>query len=72
MAALNPAALIAELLGTFVLSAVFIQLINNTSYGLIGILLVIVALVVAFIGVSGAHFTQQLLLPNGSIAESMA
>ena len=60
LAALNPAALIAELLGTFVLSAVFIQLINNTSYGLIGILLVIVALVVAFIGVSGAHFNPAI------------
>lgn len=45
LAALNPARLAAELVGTFILTAVFIRLINNTNYGLIVIALTISALV---------------------------
>lgn len=62
LAALNPAALIAELLGTFVLTAAFIKLYNNTNYGLIGLALVLIANVVAFICISGAHFNPAITL----------
>lgn len=62
LAELNPAALIAELVGTFVLSAAFIKLYNNTSYGLIAIALVLIANVVAFVCISGAHFNPAITL----------
>ena len=62
LAALNPAALIAELIGTFIITAIFIQLIGNSYFGLLGIALVITAVVIAFIGVSGAHFNPAITL----------
>lgn len=62
LADLNPAALIAELLGTFVLTAIFIQLIGNGYYGPIIIALVLAAIVIAFIGISGAHFNPAITL----------
>lgn len=54
--ALNPAALVAELLGTFMLTAGFLTLFKNTSYGAIGIALIVAASTLIFAGVSGAHF----------------
>ena len=62
LVALNPAALIAELIGTFILTAVFIQLIGNSYFGLVGIVLVLAVLVIAFIGISGAHFNPAITL----------
>ena len=62
LAALNPAALIAELIGTFVITAVFIRLVNNSYYGLIGIALALAAMVIAFVGISGAHFNPAITL----------
>lgn len=62
LAALNPAALIAELLGTFVLTAAFINFIGNENYGLVAFGMVVMALTVAFIGISGAHLNPAITL----------
>lgn len=61
---LNPAALIAEAVGTFVLAAAFIQLASNTNYGTIGIALVLSIITIVFGAVSGSHFN-----PAVSIAQ---
>ena len=62
LAALNPAALIAELIGTFIIAAVFIQLISNNYFGLVGIALVLTAVVIAFVNISGAHLNPAITL----------
>lgn len=64
LAALNPAALVAELLGTFILSAAFIQLASNTNYGTLGIAFVLATVTIAFGAISGSHFN-----PAVSIAQ---
>lgn len=61
-AALKPGALIAELLGTFVLAGAIINLAANTSFGVIGISLVLAILVVIFGAISGAHFNPAITI----------
>lgn len=58
--ALNPAALVAELLGTFMLTAGFLTLFKNTNYGALGIALIVAASTLIFAGVSGAHFNPAI------------
>lgn len=60
LAALNPAALIAELLGTFVLTALIIKLSNNTYFGILGIALGYAMLVLIFNKVSKAHLNPAI------------
>ena len=62
LAALNPGALIAELIGTFALTAIFIQLVTNSNFGLLGIVFSLTVLVVLFIGISGAHLNPAITL----------
>lgn len=62
LAALNPAALIAELIGTFILTAAFIQLISGQALGLLIIALVLAAITFVFMGISGAHFNPAITL----------
>lgn len=52
----KPSALIAELLGTFVLTGAFIALFTSETTGAIGIALVLIVLVVIFGAISRAHF----------------
>ena len=61
-AALRPGALIAELVGTFVLTATVINLATNTNFGIIGIALVLAILVVIFGAVSGAHLNPAITI----------
>ncbi|MGE5309782.1 MAG: aquaporin [Sphaerimonospora mesophila] len=59
---LKPGALIAELIGTFVLAAVVINLASNSNFGTIGIALVLAILVVVFGAVSGAHLNPAITI----------
>lgn len=61
-AALRPGALIAELVGTFVLTATVINLATNTNFGVVGIALVLAILVVIFGIVSGAHLNPAITI----------
>lgn len=60
LADINPAALIAEMLGTFVLAAAFIRLSSNTNYGVIAISLILATITVVFGAISGAHFNPAI------------
>jgi glycerol uptake facilitator-like aquaporin len=56
----KPGALIAELLGTFVLTGAFFALFTGGTQGIIGIALVLIALVIIFGVVSHAHFNPAI------------
>lgn len=64
LTALNPAALVAEALGTFILSAAFLQLASNTNYGSLGIAFILAIITIVFGAISGSHFN-----PAVSIAQ---
>lgn len=58
----KPSALIAELLGTFVLTGAFIALFATGVQGAIGIALVLIALVIIFGVISRAHFNPAITI----------
>lgn len=60
LADLNPAAMLVEAFGTFILSAVILRLVSNTSYGLPMIALTLAVLVVVFGAISGAHLNPAI------------
>lgn len=62
LASLNPAAMLAEAFGTFVLSAVILSLATNQYYGSLGIALTLAALVVIFGAISGAHLNPAITI----------
>lgn len=57
---LNPVALVAEAVGMFVISIACYRLIDNSAYGLLAIALIISAISVVFVKVSGAHFNPAI------------
>lgn len=59
---LRPGALIAELLGTFVLAGAVMMLAQNQQFGTIGIALTLAILVVIFGVVSGAHLNPAITI----------
>jgi glycerol uptake facilitator-like aquaporin len=62
LVAIRPGALIAELLGTFVLAAVVIKLVQGGTTGTIGIGLALAVLVIVFGVVSGAHLNPAITI----------
>lgn len=60
LAALNPIALIAEMVGTFALAAAVIQLATNNNFGTIATALIFAILVVIFGAISGAHLNPAI------------
>ncbi len=59
---LKPSALIAELLGTFVLAGAVISLAANANFGVVGISLILAILVVIFGAISGAHLNPAITI----------
>ena len=62
--ALKPSALIAEFLGTFVLSALVINLSQNKYYGILGISIGLVILVMILGNISGAHLNPAITIAS--------
>ena len=60
--ALKPGALIAEFLGTFILSASVIHMISEGLTGIVGISLVLSVLVIVFGVISGAHLNPAITI----------
>lgn len=58
----KPSALIAELIGTFILTGAFIALFTGGVSGTIGIALVLIALVIMFGVISRAHFNPAITI----------
>lgn len=58
----KPSALVAELIGTFVLTGAFIALFTGGIQGTIGIALVLIALVIMFGVISRAHFNPAITI----------
>ena len=58
----KPSALIAELIGTFVLTGAFIALFTSGIEGTIGIAFVLIALVIMFGAISRAHFNPAITI----------
>lgn len=58
----KPSAVIAELLGTFILTGAFIALFTSGITGTIGIALVLIALVIVFGVISRAHFNPAITI----------
>lgn len=59
---IKPGALIAELLGTFVLAGAVISLAANANFGVVGISLILAILVVVFGAISGAHLNPAITI----------
>jgi len=58
----KPSALVAELVGTFVLTGAFIALFTSGVIGVVGIALVLIALVIMFGVISRAHFNPAITI----------
>jgi len=58
----KPGALIAEFVGAFVLTGAFFALFNSGVIGILGISLALIALVIVFAFISGAHFNPAITL----------
>lgn len=61
-AALKPSALIAEFLGTFILTGAVLNLASNANFGTVGIALILAIAVVIFGAVSGAHLNPAITI----------
>lgn len=62
LASLNPAAMLAEAFGTFVLSATILSLATNQYFGSLGIALTLAVLVIVFGAISGAHLNPAITI----------
>ncbi len=62
LADISPAAILAELLGTFVFSAAVLRLITNNNFGSIAIALIFAIIVLIFGKVSGGHFNPAITI----------
>lgn len=62
LASLNPAAMLAEAFGTFVLSATILSLATNQYFGSLGIALTLAVLVIVFGVISGAHLNPAITI----------